>query len=168
MKELFIISLTLAGALFPILEVHAVCPVCTVAVAAGVGLSRWLGIDDSITGLWVGAFVMSVTIWTINWMNNRNIHFRGRKISITVGYYLLVVGPLYQWDIIGHLYNKLWGMDKLLLGIIIGSVFFGGGALLHTHLKEHHGNRSYFPLQSTVIPVVILLMLSGLFYFITR
>lgn len=30
----------------------AVCPICTVAVGAGVGLSRCLGIDDSITGLW--------------------------------------------------------------------------------------------------------------------
>ena len=25
----------------------AICPVCTVAVGAGIGLSRWLGIDDS-------------------------------------------------------------------------------------------------------------------------
>jgi len=27
-------------------KVYAICPVCTVAVAGGVGLSRWLGIDD--------------------------------------------------------------------------------------------------------------------------
>ena len=34
---------------------HAVCPVCTVAVGAGLGLAEWLGIDDSISGLWIGA-----------------------------------------------------------------------------------------------------------------
>lgn len=36
-------------------KAQAVCPVCTVAVGTGVGLSRWLGVDDTITGLWLGA-----------------------------------------------------------------------------------------------------------------
>ncbi|HRZ29924.1 MAG TPA: hypothetical protein P5052_04275 [Candidatus Paceibacterota bacterium] len=30
---------------------QAVCPVCTVAIASGVGLCRYLGIDDLISGL---------------------------------------------------------------------------------------------------------------------
>ena len=45
----------LALGLFFAIPAKAICPVCTVAVGAGIGLSRWLGIDDSITGLWIGA-----------------------------------------------------------------------------------------------------------------
>jgi hypothetical protein len=29
----------------------AVCPVCTIAIASGVGLCRYLGIDDLVSGL---------------------------------------------------------------------------------------------------------------------
>jgi hypothetical protein len=34
-----------------------VCPVCTIAVAGGVGLCRYLGIDDLISGSWIGALL---------------------------------------------------------------------------------------------------------------
>ncbi len=33
---------------------QAICPICTIAVGAGVGFSRYLGIDDTIAGLWIG------------------------------------------------------------------------------------------------------------------
>jgi len=41
----------------------AVCPVCSIAVAGGVGLSRWLGIDDTISGIWIGGLIISLAIW---------------------------------------------------------------------------------------------------------
>jgi hypothetical protein len=37
-----------------------VCPVCTIAVAGGVGLCRYLGIDDLISGAWIGALLFSL------------------------------------------------------------------------------------------------------------
>ncbi|MCX6758247.1 MAG: hypothetical protein NTX14_00895, partial [Candidatus Nealsonbacteria bacterium] len=46
----------------------AVCPICTVAVGAGLGLSRWFGIDDSISGLWIGGLIVSFILWTIDWL----------------------------------------------------------------------------------------------------
>ncbi len=54
------------------------------AVAAGIGLSRWLGIDDTITGLWIGGLIISLAIWTINWIIKKNIYFKGRKIIIAL------------------------------------------------------------------------------------
>ena len=37
----------------------ALCPVCAIAVGAGIGVSRWLGVDDTITGVWVGGLIVS-------------------------------------------------------------------------------------------------------------
>lgn len=146
----------------------AVCPVCTVAVFAGVGLSRWLGIDDTITGLWIGGLTVSLIIWTINWLNKKNLKFFGRKIIVAASYYLLVIWPLYHYDIIGHPLNKMWGYDKLMVGIILGSIVFLGAAMLNNYLKKNNNDRVYFPFQKVVLPVGSLLIFSTIFYFITK
>lgn len=38
-------------------EASAHCPLCVAGAGAGLTLSRILGIDDSITGIWLGAFI---------------------------------------------------------------------------------------------------------------
>ena len=55
---------------------EAVCPLCTIAVAGGVGFSRWIGIDDTISGLWIGALTLSMALWNINWFDKKKIHFK--------------------------------------------------------------------------------------------
>lgn len=147
---------------------HAICPVCTVAVGAGVGLAQYLGIDDAITGLWIGGLVVSVIWWTINWLNSKNIKFYGRKILVTIFYYAVVVGPLWRKEIIGHPYNKLWGIDKLMLGIALGSVLFIIGGVLHFQLKKRNEDKVYFPFQKVVFSVSPLILFSAVFYFITK
>lgn len=164
-----LISFTLAGiGLLWGSTALAVCPLCTIAVGAGIGLAQWLGIDDTITGLWVGGLTVSLIGWTINWLNKKNIRFFGRKIIIVIGYYLLVVGPLYWHGIIGHVLNKLWGVDKLVLGIVFGSIVFTFAAVLYEYLKKHNQNKAYFPLQKVIMPVVALLIASLVFYCLTK
>jgi len=43
--------------------VLAVCPLCTVAVGAGLGVSRVIGIDDAISGIWIGGLIISGGLW---------------------------------------------------------------------------------------------------------
>lgn len=146
----------------------AVCPVCTLAVGAGVGFSRWLGIDDVITGIWIGALIVSIAIWTVNWMDKKNYRFKGRKILITLGYYLIIIIPLYWKGIMGHYFNKILGIDKLLFGIIAGSLIFLGSAWWYEKMKKENGGKPYFPLQKVAMPVGFLAIFSAIFYFITR
>lgn len=145
----------------------AVCPVCTVAVSACIGLSRWLGIDDMISGLWIGGLTVSLIAWTINWFDKKNIHFKGRKASIFAIYYLIIFVPLYFTEIIGHPLNKIWGIDKLVFGAIIGSILFFSGAKYYEYLKKKNGGKSYFPFQKVVMPIIPLLILSVILYFFT-
>src|SRR5512137_837679 len=51
--------------------VHAVCPVCTIAVGAGLGISRALGIDDAVTSIWIGGLILSMSFWAIDWMEKK-------------------------------------------------------------------------------------------------
>jgi hypothetical protein len=147
---------------------QAVCPICTVAVGAGVGLSRWIGIDDTITGLWIGGLTVSMIMWTIDWLDRKNIHFKERKAIVAIVYYLLIVAPLYWMDIIGHPFNKIWGIDKLFLGIVFGSIVFWSGANWYFYLKVKNNGHAYFPFQKVVMPVSPLIILSFIFYFLTK
>lgn len=147
---------------------QAICPLCTIAVGAGIGLAEWLGIDNTITGLWVGGFIVSLIVWTNTWLRSKNIKFFGDKLLVTVLYYLLIIAPLYPMGIMGNPLKTLWGIDKLLIGIIIGSISFYLGSVSYFYMKKHHNNRAYFPFQKVVMPIAPLIIFSIIFYFITK
>jgi hypothetical protein len=167
-KILSYISLVVVGGILLASSAQAVCPICTIAVVGGVGLSRWLGIDDSITGLWVGGLIVSFIMWTIKWFEKKNIRFKGRDSVTILAFYALTIVPLYFTDILGHPLNKLWGIDKLILGIIVGSVFFTLGDKFCCYLKSKNEGKAHFPFQKVVLPIIPLLILSFIFYLITK
>lgn len=150
-------------------NVFAVCPLCTIAVGAGVGFSRWLGVDDLIAGLWIGGLIVSLIIWTENWLEKKNIRFKRRVFISVLIYYAVVIIPLYYLGIIGDTANTFyffkWGLDKLLVGIVAGSISFWFGASWYYYLKEKNGGRAYFPFQKVVMPISPLVLLSLIFYF---
>ena len=162
-----IIPFSFALALLPF-SAYAVCPVCVVAVGAGVGFSRWLGIDDTITGIWIGGLTLSIVIWNINWFQRKNIKFPVRNILTFLGYYVLILVSLRWSNFIGHPINKLWGFDKILLGMTIGTIFFALGNTYYSYLKRKNDGHAYFPFQKVVTPVVSLLIISFVFYIITK
>ncbi len=144
--------------------VHAVCPVCTIAVAAGLGLSRWLGIDDLITGLWIGGLLVSLTIWTEDWLTKKKFWpVKYRWIATLLAYYALVIIPLYFTSIIGHPLNTLLGVDKLFFGSVLGGlVFYWLGVWAYQQWKTRRGS-ACFPFQKVVMPLAALLALSLIF-----
>lgn len=171
MKKLsiMVLSIFLIG-LFFTKGALAVCPICTIAVGAGVGLSRYLGIDDVIAGLWIGGLIASMITWTESWLDKKKINFKGRIYANIFGYILLVIVPLYYSGIIGNPLNTLCacGLDKLLFGIIVGSIAFWFGASWYFYLKVKNNGHAYFPFQKVVMPISPLILLSIVFYFLTK
>ena len=166
-KLLYTASITFLG-LFFAQAALAVCPVCTIATTTGVGLARWLKIDDAITGLWIGALTLSMVGWTIEWLKKKEIDFTGMGTIIFALYYFLIIWPLRSFELIGSQYNTLWGFDKLILGITIGTVFFFLAEELHKRLKKRNDDKSYFKYQRVIIPISTMMILTALFYFVTR
>ncbi len=151
--------------------VQAVCPVCVVAVGAGLGLSQYLGIDDSISGVWIGGLTAAIAAWNINWFNKKGWDFGSkslRDIITVLAYYALIAWPLFSQDLIGNPENKLFGLDKLVFGIIIGSFAFTGMSLWYVNLKKNNGGHAHFPFQKVAMPFGTLIILSGLFYLLTK
>lgn len=144
---------------------YAVCPVCTIAVGAGLGLSRYLGIDDIISGLWVGGLILSSSLWMANWLHQRGLKIKIPVLNVTTAavFYLITLVPLYFSGIIGHPYNTIYGLDKLLFGTIIGSIVFLLGIRLDKMARKSYG-RQFFVYQKVVFPVSALVILSLVFY----
>jgi hypothetical protein len=165
-KYTLIFSGVLSAAVFSV--AHAQCPICTFAVIGGVGLARWLKIDDSVTGLWVGGLLVSTSLWTINWLKTKKWNFIFDQYLIPILYYAMVIIPLYHYGIMGHPLNTLWGIDKLLLGTIIGSIFFWAAVLRYAEIKKKNNGRTQFPFQRVVLPVGTLLVLSLIMFLVTR
>jgi len=159
---IFLIFLTLTFVNLPVAQ--AVCPVCTVAVASGLSISRWLGIDDFISAIWIGGLALSLTAWGWNYLKKKD------KLSGLTGVlafllvYLSILIPLYKFKYIGVVGNILWGIDKIALGIGVGTIVFWLGAFLNSFLKKRNNGKVYFPFQKVVLPVGFLLVVSLGYY----
>jgi hypothetical protein len=155
------------GMLFVIPAAWAICPLCTVAVGAGIGFFEWFGLSDLIIGLWVGGLVVSLAFWTADWFHRKHWDFPLQGLVMLIIYSAIIVVPLYYpLGYIGRLGNTLWHIDRLLLGIIIGGIVFFFGSILHMYLKIRHEGRVYFPLQKVIVPILPLLLLSFIFYWV--
>ena len=158
------------------------CPVCTVTVIAGLGISRLLGIDDVISSVWIGGLILSLSFITIDWLEKSKwrekiygwvckfkcgmTEFQALKFWVIFLMYLLVIIPLLLNHTIGIKGNTLWGIDKILLGIIAGSAAFLIGIWADKKVRKERDGKQLFHFQKVVFPVLGLIIASLVFYFI--
>lgn len=146
----------------------AVCPVCTVAVGAGLEGARLLGVDDVITGIWAGGLTLSLFFWTAGWLRRHDVHSFFWQILVPfVGYYALL-GSVYFLPNMHFGMHTLWGIDKFLVGIIVGTVCFWLGARRYVAIKRRNGGHAQFPFQKVVLPISFLVLATVAFWFITK
>lgn len=175
LSKIFSIVFVLTLYLLSPTNVYAVCPVCTVAVIGGLGLSRFLGIDDSVSGVWVGGLILSLSFWTADWISKKKylekLIKKIQKTGIVVTTYILLSAltfiPMFATNFIGHPVNKIWGIDKLIFGTAVGTLFFLLGVFADQKERQIKG-RQFFQFQRVVFPVVSLLVASVILYLATK
>ena len=150
---------------------NAVCPVCTIAIGAGLEGMRMLGVKDILTGIWAGGLTLSLIGWTANYMRKHNVKnpvgyllSAVIYIALVAGVYFVPVGnPIVKWwD------NCMWGIDQVLVGLLVGSVTFVLMELWYAHIKKNNGGHAQFPFQKVVMPFAGLLVMTGVFWAIIK
>jgi hypothetical protein len=159
---------------------QAVCPVCTVAVGAGLGLSRYFGIDDTISGLWIGGLILSSSFWTSDWLQKRHFRIQGKLLDFLVSiiFLIMVIGPLWYSEIIGHPFNtvslnltpwtevpSIFRLDKLIFGTFVGMAIFLLAVALDKKVRKIFGHQ-LFIYQKVVFPIASLILTSLVFYLV--
>jgi hypothetical protein len=157
-KIIFILSFIFYFIFF-ISPINAVCPVCTVAVGGGVLLSRYLGVDDLIIGVWVGGLLVSLGLWMSSYI--KKILFRGQQWLMVALLWVSTYFGFKEVGFIGHPTCKIHGHDKMLSGMAFGTIAFmlgfGLDYLLRKLNKKEPG-KALFPYQKVVAPLFFLII----------
>jgi hypothetical protein len=150
--------------------VYAVCPVCTVAVGAGLGLSRYFGIDDAVSSVWIGGLILSSSFWLIDWLEKKNYKSLQKfsqstlKSIVIAGMYAIVLIPLWYEGLIGHPLNTIMGIDKIVFGTAVGSGMFLFGMRVDKKVRKLKG-KQMFNYQKVAFPVISLVLSSLIIYY---
>lgn len=160
--------------------VPLVCDLCTVGVVAGLAVSRYLGVDDSVVGVWIGAVVVALIAMTNAYLENKNVRFKFRDTLIALSYAGFTGASLYLAGVIGLPRNVFFKIsqnfaefvpsivaDKILLSSVAGAIVLVAASKFYQFLKAKNGGKAHFPFEKVFIPLASLAATSAVFYFVT-
>lgn len=141
------------------------CAVCTIAVGASLEIARHFGVDDSVVGVWAGAFLTLLGFWMVKWFDKKGWNFKGRDfwlISLSVA----MIGFLY----IGELtYSPkpilIFYLDPFLFSVIVGTFALIWSSDFYQWMKAKNGGHAHFPFEKVFVPVATLALISLWFYY---
>lgn len=158
-KALAFLLAPLGYLLFPAVT-YAHCPLCVAGAGVGLTLSRWIGLDDSITGLWLAAFLGATSFWSYSLLVKK--FNRGRIAWLKPALYLIIFAStlwsFYKFNLVIRM-EKMFGFDKLTFGIIVGGVAFYLIEIVNNLIIKIHG-KTLFPYQRIVFSLGTILGLS--------
>jgi len=139
---------------------------CAAVMGGGFIFAKKLGIDDLIIGLWVGGFILAISMWLSKKAIKAGI--KNKLVSIAV-YTVPCIITLSMIIFIPGLFefgNILFGIEKLYLGIIIGGLVFWLSKLTDTALMKSNKGLVLFPLQSIVLSLSFIALVSLFIHFV--
>lgn len=144
--------------------VFAHCPLCTAATGSVVAATRFYGVDDLIVGTFIGGFVISSAFWFNNILRKRNKNKNYIPFQLVGILLLSLVLTILTFHTIGLTSVTLFGVDRILLGLLIGSFITLIAFRFHDFLKRSNGNKSYIPFQVILITLAFLLVATFGYY----
>ena len=142
------------------------CAVCTIAVGASLEVARRLGVDDSVVGVWAGAFLVLLGYWTIKWFDKKNWHFAYRDAIIII-LSVAMIGFMYLGKLTYHseVVGFIFYLDPFLYSVIVGAVVFILSSNFYQWMKKKNGGHAHVPFEKVFVPVAALALASAYFYY---
>lgn len=137
------------------------CPLCVVGAGAGLSLSRFLGIDDAITGVWIAAFLGAFSLWMARLLKKKYLPLQ--EPLIYLGVFGLTLWSFYAFNLVDEHVGLIFGVPKLTFSLIGGGVVFYLVEKLSALVKEKRG-KVLFPYQHIVFSLGSMLLLSIIIY----
>ncbi|MBI2103711.1 hypothetical protein HYT59_01760 [Candidatus Woesebacteria bacterium] len=136
------------------------CPLCVAGAAGGLTLARIFGIDDSITGVWIGALIGATSFWAEKFVYKRIKIF---PLSILrqilyFTFFALTIASFYQLNLVVKM-GDIFGVHKLTFGMIAGGVLFYLVDLVNDYVIKKNA-KVLFPYQRIVVSLGSMVALS--------
>lgn len=147
--------------------VMAHCPLCTGATIIGVGITRSLGFDDSIVGVFVGGMIISTALWADKILKKRNLgkgNDKLRLLSLIILTSILTLLTFYYAGLFGRGNEfRIFGIESILVGSFSGGILSMAAFYFSNHLKNKNGGKVLFNYQTMIISLTVLIANAGLF-----
>lgn len=157
----------LLGALIFVGSAYAnpACAVCTLAVGASLEIARKLGVDDSVVGVWAGAFLVLLGYWAIKWFDKKGWDFKYRDKILLISS-VAMIGFMYVSELkYAPQVFLIFYLDPFLVSVLLGAVLFIWSSDFYQWMKNKNGGHAHFPFEKVVVPVGALTLLSVYFYY---
>ena len=140
--------------------VYAQCPICIVTVGGGMLIAKKLGVDDLLVSIWISALDTAISFWLASKLKNKLLRNPWLLSFIMLGLTLFYFQFTSQ---IGHPLNRLLGIDKIILGQIIGLLAMFLGNFIYGFTKYKNNHKTLFPYAKVIFPVGLVLIITLIF-----
>ena len=150
--------------MFFVQPAYAQCPICIVTVGGGMLLAQKLGIDALLISIWISALNVAISFWLATKFKNKlfkNGHFLSFILLATTLIYFQTTGQ------IGHLANRLFGVDKIIFGQLLGTFSMMLANHSYQAIKTKLGHTP-FPYAKVVFPFGTVLFITLVFKFLFK
>ena len=168
----FIFSFILIGIRFA--EAH--CPLCVVGAATVAGGAVWLGVNEMIIGVFIGAFAVSVGWWISRMIKKKYIPFQKTLIILisfatTIfpilflfkGFYPLYISIIGEY---GSLLNRTYLINLFLIGSVVGGLIVSLTPMISKKISSFREGK-IIPYQGTALTLTLLIFMSAIIYIIS-
>ena len=170
MKKMLFVAPLVLGMLSRSVSAH--CPLCTISAAAVAGGATWLGVNQIVVGLFMGAFAASMGWWFSGLVKKRFFPMQKPLIILLIFITtILPVLPLIGTGIFplhisvagdyGSLLNRTYVINSFLAGSIAGGLLVSLTPWLSSRITLLR-NRKTFPFQGTVLTISLLLIFGAI------
>lgn len=157
---------------FFVKSVNAHCPLCTAGAAAAAGGAAWLGVNNAVIGIFIGAFAISTGWWISNIIKKNYVPFQ-RQVIIAVSFATTIppLMPLIKgvYPVLisiagdyGSLLNRTYIINAFLMGSLIGGLIVSITPWLSKKITAARKG-STLPYQGITL-TFILLVITGVFF----
>jgi len=136
-------------------------PICAIGITGGFVFSRWLGIDEIVLGIWLGALLLSLSIQINKYFIKKNIIFPFSFWLVFIFLLLTTYLPLknkfeFGWDVP----NNFCGFPRIIFGAALGIIVFCLIDKINNWLIQKNNNKVYFYYQRVIVPISGLILAS--------
>lgn len=141
--------------------VYAQCPVCIVTVGGGLLIAKKLGIDNLLTAIWISGLNVAISFWFVSFVKKpkflKNPFIWTAIMFLSTYWYLAATKQMY------HKNDTFMHIDKVLIGLIVGTVVWLLGIGLDKLIRKYNSGKVLFPYQKVIVPLFLLIAASGIF-----
>lgn len=143
-----------------IIPAYAQCPVCIVTVGGGMLIAKKLGIDDLLVSIWISALNTAISFWLAPKLKLKLLKNPWILSFIMFG---LTLFYFYFTDQIGHVSNRVIGLDKIIFGQSVGLLAMFLGNFIYGFTKYKNNKRTLFPYAKVIFPLATVLIITFIF-----